>query len=63
MKTILAAMMCAVLLGLTYDDSSYAAEQMPDEILVAMASSKRPFLELRARAISSTSGGVCSIVG
>src|SRR5439155_9761362 len=40
MKTILAAMMCAVLLGLTYDDSSYAAEQMPDEILVAMASSK-----------------------
>ena len=39
MKTVLGAMMCAALLGLAFADS-YAAEQRPDEMIVAMASSK-----------------------
>ena len=34
------AVMCAVLLGLTWADSIIAAEARPGEIIVAMASSK-----------------------
>src|SRR5438132_1559812 len=39
MKTIVAAVICTVLLGLTIA-GTHAAEQMPDEMIVAMALSK-----------------------